>query len=87
MAEREHLPKQAFFNLREKCAEPLFCTLHSCFVKLNLSLQLFNPIIELCNPIFGILKLMCEPSRRLPTCFSLIGRLLQRLQNVLSDLI
>jgi hypothetical protein len=32
------LPKQAFFNLREKCAEPLFCTLHFCFVKLNLGL-------------------------------------------------
>ena len=35
---RYSLPKQAFFNLREKCAEPLFCTLHFRFVKLNLSL-------------------------------------------------
>jgi hypothetical protein len=32
------LPKQTFFNLREKCAEPLFCTLHFRFVKLNLGL-------------------------------------------------
>jgi hypothetical protein len=32
------LPKQAFFNLREKLVEPLFCTIHFRFVKLNFSL-------------------------------------------------
>ena len=37
-ARQEPLPKQAFFNLREKCAEPLFCTLHFRFVKLDLGL-------------------------------------------------
>ena len=33
------LPKQAFFNLREKFVKPLFCTIHFRFVKLNLTLQ------------------------------------------------
>src|SRR5262249_16278942 len=32
------LPNQAFFNRREKIVEPLFCTIHFRFVKLNLSL-------------------------------------------------
>jgi hypothetical protein len=34
----ESLAKQTFFNLREKFVEPLFCTIHFSFVKLNLSL-------------------------------------------------
>ena len=32
------LPNQAFFNRRENIVEPLFCTIHFRFVKLNLSL-------------------------------------------------
>jgi hypothetical protein len=37
-ARQEPLPKQAFFNLREKLAEPLLCAFHFRFVKLNLGL-------------------------------------------------